>query len=149
MEEGTHLDGGFVLQQTDLNLEACFPQDVAATAPHVGVWIGVGDDHALNAGPKQGFRARGRSTKVIARLEGHVCGGAVCGHPSVFGVMDGHLFGVKSPEMVVPTFGNGHSVFDQHTSHRWVGTDATLPAFGDLEGASHELRLPFGPHGDV
>jgi hypothetical protein len=57
--------------------------------------------------------------------------------------VDGHLFSMEATEVIVPAFGDGHTVLHQHASHGRVWADAALTAFGDLEGPPHEFRLAF------
>ena len=59
MEEGTHLHRSLRLQQANLDLEARLTQHVRSPTAHVWVGVRMGDDHPLDAGPEERFRARG------------------------------------------------------------------------------------------
>ena len=148
MEEGAHLHRSLGLQQADLDIEARLTQHVRSPAAHVWVGVRMGDDHPLDAGPEERFRARRRPPEVIARFEGDVGCGPVGGHAARFRVMDGHLFSVQPAKMVVPPFSDGHAVLHEHATHGWVRANATLTSLSDLKGPPHEFSLAFRPHRD-
>ena len=148
MEEGAHLHRSLRLQQANLDLEARLTQHVRSPTAHVWVGVRMGDDHPLDAGPEERFRAGRRPSEVVARFECDVGCGPVGGHAARFRVMDGHLFSVQPAKMVVPPFSDGHAVLHEHATHGRVRANATLASLSDLKGPPHEFSLAFRPHRD-
>jgi hypothetical protein len=62
-----------------------------------------------------------------------------------FSVMDGHLFGVKATEMIVPAFGDDLTVFDEHAPDQWIRTDVPSTAFGHEKCTLHVGAVVIAP----
>ena len=74
MHEGPHLFVGFSFHQSSTGGDASILQCATSVASYRGVWVVMGDDHFAHSSPHQGFRARGCSTKVVARLKRYIGG---------------------------------------------------------------------------
>ena len=65
--------------------------------------------------------------------------------PLFLRIMDGHLFGVQSTQMIVPSFGDDHAVLDEHTPHQGVRADLAAAAFSHQQRVFHEHTIVLAP----
>ena len=57
--------------------------------------------------------------------------------PFFLSVMDGHLFCMKATEVIVPTFSNDDSIFDEYATNQRVRADLSTATFGNEQCPFH------------
>lgn len=65
--------------------------------------------------------------------------------PFLLGIVNRHLFGMESTKMVMPSFCNDATVFHQHATDQWIGTDLPPATFSNQQGVFHERDIVIGP----
>ncbi len=65
--------------------------------------------------------------------------------PLLLCIVNGHLFGVQSTQMVVPSFSDDHVVLDEHTPHQGVRADLAAAAFSHQQRVLHEHAVVVAP----
>ena len=65
--------------------------------------------------------------------------------PLLFSIVNGHLFGMKAAEMIVPSFSDDLTVLDQHATDQWVWADLSSATFGNQQRPFHERNIVLGP----
>ena len=145
VHEGPHLFVSIRFHQADTCWNAGLFEHPASVASHGRVGVVMGDDDFADTSPHERFRAGRCASEMVARLQGHVSGRAVGRMPLFFCIMDGHLFGVQSTQMVVPSFGDDHAVLDEHTPHQGVWADLAAAAFSHQQRVFHEHAVVLAP----
>ena len=65
--------------------------------------------------------------------------------PFFLSVVNGHLFSVQSTEMVVPTFSNDRTIFDQHAANQRIRADLSATSLSNQQGMFHEHAVCIAP----
>ena len=145
VHEGPHLFVSIRFHQADSRWNAGLFEHPASVASNGRVGVVMGDDNFTDTSPHERFRAGRGTPEMVARLQGYVGGRAVGRVPLFLRIMDGHLFGVQSTQMVVPSFGDDHTVLDEHTPHQGVRADLAAAAFSHQQRVLHEHAVVLAP----
>ena len=60
-------------------------------------------------------------------------------------VVNGHLFGVQTSEVIVPTFSDDPTVLDQHAADQRIGADLSATSLSNQQGMFHEHAICIAP----